>query len=505
MSAFLRFTAFTVKESYEILRQPILIGSLILGPFAILLIFGLGYTGRQPAVRLGLIMPPNEPQIAQLINEVKRYPDIDLVLTTSNEQDARAALVDGRVEIVASVPPDAAATVRDGKQILVKETAYQVDPVRVSYAQVLTRFVVDYLNRQLLADGAERVQDVSGTIDSYSTKSLDDLIGVMGRVNSPQFAKTQGDLKRATALTEGLIQGYDRMDPRTLAVIAAAGASGGFNPTQSRTQLTNVRDDLLSITNDMNTLKQNAAEYQTQLESARDNLAQLQTAAKEMRSIPRELFIAPVTTEFINIAKFEPTYIAFYAPAVLALLLQHLAITFGALSLVRERTRGTQEIFSVAPITASEVVSGKYIAYMIILLVVAAILTLLMLVLLRVPMLGSWPAYALIALLVSLASLGWGFLISVLSDTESQAVQFAMLTLLASIFFGGFFLPLAALAPGVRIISYLLPVTYGVQGFQEIMLTDRLPETFLWVGLSTLSIVLFASTVLFYRRQTARS
>ena len=44
-----------------------------------------------------------------------------------------------------------------------------------------------------------------------------------------------------------------------------------------------------------------------------------------------------------------PGYIDFYAPAVLALLLQHLAVTFGALSLVREKILGADEIFRVAP------------------------------------------------------------------------------------------------------------------------------------------------------------
>ncbi|MFN8482373.1 MAG: ABC transporter permease [Anaerolineae bacterium] len=505
MSAFLRFTAFTLKESYEILRQPILIGSLILGPFAILLIFGMGYTGRQPAVRLGLIMPPNQPQIAKLVEEVKRYQEIDLVLLTTSEQEAHTALLNGTVEIVAAIPANAAEEVRKGKQVEVKETAYQVDPVRVSYAQVMTQFVVDYLNRQLLAEGAKRVQDVSENVDAYSTKSLDDLIGMIGKVNSPQYAKTQTDLGRATTLTEGLIKTYDQLPPNSQAAIAVLGGSSGFNPTQARTQLANLRDSLLEISTQMKSLSQNAGEYQAQLVDARDNLAQLQAAAKQMQAIPSDVFIAPVVTQFANIARFQPTYIAFYAPAVLALLLQHLAVTFGALSLVRERTRGTQELFSVAPITAGEVVIGKYTAYMLILLAVAAILTLLMLAMLRVPMLGSWPAYILVALLVCLASLGWGFFISVISETESQAVQFAMLLLLASIFFGGFFLPLPSLEPIVRVISYLLPVTYGTQALQEIMLTARLPQMYLWVGLSILSLVLFAFTVGLYRRQTARS
>ena len=50
-------------------------------------------------------------------------------------------------------------------------------------------------------------------------------------------------------------------------------------------------------------------------------------------------------------------------------------------------------------------------------------------------MLGSvWLIAAVITLLV-LASLGIGLIISIVSDSERQAVQLAMLLLLASVFF----------------------------------------------------------------------
>ncbi len=48
-----------------------------------------------------------------------------------------------------------------------------------------------------------------------------------------------------------------------------------------------------------------------------------------------------------NVAPSEPHVLAFYGPAVLALILQHLAITLIALALVRERTSGVIELFRV--------------------------------------------------------------------------------------------------------------------------------------------------------------
>ena len=69
-----------------------------------------------------------------------------------------------------------------------------------------------------------------------------------------------------------------------------------------------------------------------------------------------------------------------------------------------------------------------------------------------------------------LASLSLGMVLSSISQTESQAVQFAMLTLLAGMFFSGFVLGLDNLTYPVKLISWTLPVTYGIRSFQTVML-----------------------------------
>ena len=58
-----------------------------------------------------------------------------------------------------------------------------------------------------------------------------------------------------------------------------------------------------------------------------------------------------------------PNVVAFFAPAVLALVLQHMGVTLTALSLVRERLSGAMDIFRVAPVRALEILIGKYLAY----------------------------------------------------------------------------------------------------------------------------------------------
>ena len=135
---------------------------------------------------------------------------------------------------------------------------------------------------------------------------------------------------------------------------------------------------------------------------------------------------------------------SYFAPAVLALILQHLAVTLVAMSLVRERTSGLIELFRIAPVSTAEVLGGKVLAFGLIGGVIAASTVALLVA--RARGADARAAVGPIALaigLLLLASLGLGLLIAVVSDSERQAVQLSLLVLLASVFFSGFVLPIS--------------------------------------------------------------
>ena len=145
------------------------------------------------------------------------------------------------------------------------------------------------------------------------------------------------------------------------------------------------------------------------------------------------------------------------------MIIQHLAITLTALSLVRERLSGQMDRFRVAPVTSMEVLIGKYVAYGVLsLAMVGGLVGALLVGVLGVPMLGGWLAFAGIVLLLTFASLGIGLLISLVVDSERQAVQLSMIVLLASVFFSGFVLPVTDFADWARYLAYALPVTEGI-------------------------------------------
>ncbi|MDQ6674758.1 MAG: ABC transporter permease, partial [Chloroflexota bacterium] len=213
-----------------------------------------------------------------------------------------------------------------------------------------------------------------------------------------------------------------------------------------------------------------------------------------------QVIAAPTRAESRNLAPVSPNVVAFFAPAVLALVLQHMGVTLTALSMVRERLSGAMDIFRVAPVRALEILTGKYLAYAFFNLSIAALITFLLVGVLHVPLLSTPGDIALVVALLSFASLGLGLLISTVVDSERQAVQLSMLVLLASVFFSGFVLPLDQFVTPMRIAAYGLPVTHGIQMLQDFMLRGTTNQGWELLVLGAIGIVLFLLTSLTVRR-----
>ncbi len=85
--------------------------------------------------------------------------------------------------------------------------------------------------------------------------------------------------------------------------------------------------------------------------------------ARAVENLSPDVIAEPTTAKTQNVAPTEPSVLNFFGPAVLALVIQHLAITLSALSMVRERLSGQIDLFRVAPVNATEVLTGKYVAF----------------------------------------------------------------------------------------------------------------------------------------------
>ena len=222
---------------------------------------------------------------------------------------------------------------------------------------------------------------------------------------------------------------------------------------------------------------------------------------KDLSDIPPEVIASPTRAVLTNLAPVAPTTVGYFGPAALALVLQHMAVTLIALSIVRERASGALDRFRSSPMRATELVMGKIIAFGLLGGAIAAISTWLLVSFLGVPMLGGAGDVALVVGLLLVASLGLGLLISVVSDSERQAVQLSLLMLLASMFFSGFILRTEEFQPVVQAVTNILPVTHGIALLQDTMLTGAIREPWQLVALGGIGAVVLALSWLLLRRE----
>ncbi len=216
----------------------------------------------------------------------------------------------------------------------------------------------------------------------------------------------------------------------------------------------------------------------------------LSAGASQAAALPPDVVAAPTEADLINVAPSQPTVVQFFGPAVLALILQHMAVSLIALSIIRERTTGIFELFRVSPINAMELILGKLVAFGILCGAIAALTVLLLVGPVGVPMLGDPALIAGVIGLLILASLGLGLLIAAISDSERQTVQLSLLVLLATVFFSGFALAVDQFSQPVRSLIYVIPVTNGIRLLDDLLM--RGTTTAAWqIGVLAVSAVVF--------------
>ena len=377
------------KELIQVRRRPGAFFSLVLGPFLIMALFGLGYTGTRTPLNTAIVIPPG----VNLSTDPAYYqnlagPALNVTEVTQSADQPLADLAAQKLDLVVIAPPDAVQTFESGKQATIQVSLNSVDPVSAGYAGFMAQVLNQKINEEIIKE-----------------------------------AVSQG---RAFAVTNSLGQ---------------------------------------------------------------------------VSQIPPEVVAAPTNVEVNNVAPSTPNVVGFAAPAALALMLQHMAVTLTALSFVRERMSGAMEMLRISPVNSLELVLGKYLGLGVVSAVVAAISGVLLVTVLGVPMLGSALAVAVVIALLVFASLGLGLIISVVSDSERQAVQLALLLLLASVFFSGFVLPVDQFREGVQFFAFLLPVTHGIRLLQDIMLRGDTTAYWQLAALAFLGVIFFGLTVILLRRQ----
>ncbi len=503
MHDFLRFpiraSAFLGKEVYEVLRQPRLVVTLILGPFLILLLVGVGYRNEPRVLRT--LFVAHDDRTAALVEEFASNLSPSLVYSgvVREDDEGKQHLRRGEVDLLVIAPGSPQATLENNEQATFQVYHNEIDPLQASYVEFVGQFFVEEFNRRVLRSLTQEGQ-------AEAAGAHDDLSRVRASGDALLIALESGDEAGSRAQQTVYAEDLDQLDVAanaSAALLAGLARARGGEPDADTEALIANLSEVRQRSAALKEIAAGCADCDAQAQEVREiqgRLEEMETLLAKFQNVSPEVIVSPFRAEAHSILPVQPRMIDFFAPTVVALLLQHLSITFAALSIVRERRLGTVELFRVSPLSTGEALLGKYLSNLLFGAVLAAVLTALLVYGLGVPMLGRWIDYAITIAALLFTSLGFGFVISLSSQTESQAVQYSMLVLLTSIFLGGLFVSPYLLWEPVRAISWLLPVTYGMNVLQEVMLRGIMPNWLYLGGLIGIGVVLLVIAWLQMRR-----
>jgi drug efflux transport system permease protein len=184
----------------------------------------------------------------------------------------------------------------------------------------------------------------------------------------------------------------------------------------------------------------------------------------------------------------------FLVPGLIAYIAMITAVVSTALSIVREKERGTMEQVRMAPLDAASFVVGKTIPYFVVSLASALAIVVVSMLLFGMPMRGSWLVLLLALSLFLVGALGLGLLISSIAETQQVAFQVALLvSFLPTLMLSGFVFPIASMPRALQLITYAVPARYFLVALRAIVLKGAGLSVY-WLDLVALSV--FAVVVL---------
>ena len=186
----------------------------------------------------------------------------------------------------------------------------------------------------------------------------------------------------------------------------------------------------------------------------------------------------------------------FLVPGLIAYISMITAVVSTALSVVREKERGTMEQVRMAPLSPLPYILGKTLPYLVISFVSAITVILSAMLLFDLPMRGSWPLLCLSIGLFLIGAQAQGLLISTIAQTQQVAFQVALLSsLLPTMILSGFIFPISSMPVVVQWITHIVPARYFLIALRAIVLKGA-DVTAFWQQLMALAIFATVATTM---------
>ena len=169
----------------------------------------------------------------------------------------------------------------------------------------------------------------------------------------------------------------------------------------------------------------------------------------------------------------------FVVPGLIAILLQVMAVGQAATAVVRERELGIIEQILVTPARPIELLIGKMVPNLLLIVADMLIIVLFGVLWFGVPFRGNPWLFGWLSLVFIVSGLGLGLLISTVAKTQKQAVQLTMLFMMLCMLLTGLIYPREPMPGAVQFVGNLIPATYFVRIARGII-TKGVGISFMW-------------------------
>lgn len=190
----------------------------------------------------------------------------------------------------------------------------------------------------------------------------------------------------------------------------------------------------------------------------------------ETQTPPEKTLRSPM--EFVVRILYNPELVSAYnlVPGVICMLMCIITIMLTSMSIAKEKEIGTFETLISAPISATEIILGKTIPYLIIGCVNLPLIFFVAVAGFDVPMRGSyiWLLLATIFFLITTVSIGT--LISTVAKNQQQAMMGGFIFLMPALLLAGIMYPIDSMPTLMKAIAALDPLMYYITLLRNIML-----------------------------------
>ncbi|RSN51288.1 MULTISPECIES: ABC transporter permease [Actinomadura] len=238
------------------------------------------------------------------------------------------------------------------------------------------------------------------------------------------------------------------------------------------------------------------------LATTRRILAQLR---RDRRTLALLVLVPSVLMVLLRYVFDRPELFDRVGPMLLGLFPFTIMFIVTSVATLRERTSGTLERLMTMPLGKLDLLLGYALAFGLVALVQVGAVLAVSLTWLGLDLGGSLGPLVLVAVLDALLGMALGLFASAFARTEFQAVQFMPAFVLPQALLCGLIMPRDQMAPWLEAVSAVLPLTYAVEGMQEIAAGSGFTGTLaadvaVIAGCTVVALLLGAVTL---RRRTA--